>query len=276
MTISILAITAQPILIAFGILAAVGALLGVMLAVASKVFHVDTDERVELIKDCLPGANCGGCGYAGCGALAEAIAKGEAKTSACSAGGQKAAEKIAEIMGQKAEAVVRMRAQVMCSGSRDKAKQKYLYEGLEDCRAAIRVGGGDKICPNGCVGHGTCAAACAFGAIKVVDGVAVVDYEKCTGCGACATACPKAIIRLVPFDAEYWVGCMSVDKGAITRSYCDVGCISCKICEKNCTSGAIAVVGGVARIDYAKCTGCGVCYEKCPRHIIFCGKTQKI
>ena len=110
----------------------------------------------------------------------------------------------------------------------------------------------------------------------MIDGVAVVDYEKCTGCGMCASACPKAIIRLVPYDSETWVGCSSVDKGAITRTYCDIGCISCKICEKNCPNGAVKVVGGVARIDYDLCTTCGICVSKCPRHIIFHGKDQKL
>lgn len=270
------AIAWKPILIAFAVLAAIGALLGLMLAVASKVFYVETDERVEAIKECLPGANCGGCGYAGCGALAEAIVKGNAKSTACGAGGPKVAKKIAAIMGEESVDFVGVRAQVMCSGCSEKVKLKYHYEGLEDCRSAIRQGGGDKLCPNGCIGHGTCVKACVFDAIHVIDGVAVVDYEKCTGCGKCAEACPKSIIKLVPFKADVWVGCSSTDKGALTRTYCEVGCIGCKICEKNCPTGAVKVENGLARIDYDICTQCGICYEKCPRHIIFSGKEQKL
>ena len=264
------------VIFAIVVLGVLGALFGLVLAIASKIFEVKKDPREEAILGCLAGANCGGCGYPGCAGCAAAIVAGNAPVNACPPAGAEAAAKIAEIMGQAPEEYVRMRAQVFCSGSKAHAKRKYEYEGLEDCRAAIRVGGGDKVCPNGCVGHGTCVKACAFDAIHVIDGVAVVDYEKCTGCGMCAAACPKSIIRLVPYDSEVWVGCSSVDKGAITRTYCDIGCISCKICEKNCPTGAVKVAGGVARIDYEICTSCGVCAEKCPRHIIFMGKEQSL
>ena len=270
------AISIKPILIAFAVLAAIGALLGLVLAIASRVFYVKVDERVEQITECLPGANCGGCGYAGCAALADAIVKGEAKTTACGAGGPKVARKIAAIMGEESVDFVGVRAQVLCSGCSEKVKLKYRYEGLEDCRSAIRQGGGDKLCPSGCIGHGTCVKACVFDAIHVIDGVAVVDYDKCTGCGKCAEACPKSIIRLVPFKADIWVGCSSHDKGVVTKSYCEVGCIGCKICEKNCPTGAVKVENGLASIDYDKCDHCGICYEKCPRHVIFSGKTQTI
>lgn len=266
----------SPVLTAFLVLAAVGAILGVMLAAASRIFAVKTDERCEKIQALLPGANCGGCGYAGCGALAEAIVRGEAPTSACKAGGPETSEKIAAVMGKKPEAFVRMRAQVMCSGSRGKTKRLYEYQGLEDCSAALRAGGGDKACPYGCIGHGSCATACAFGAISLVDGVAAVDPDKCRGCGTCVSACPKGIIKLIPFDAVYWVGCMSEDKGAQTRTYCEAGCIACRICEKNCPTGAISVVGGRAQIDYGKCDACGVCYEKCPRKIIVTSRERVI
>lgn len=250
-----------------------GGVFGLLLAIASKAFAVKVDERIPEICDALPGANCGGCGFAGCSALAEAIVKGEAKTNACVVGGAEAAEKISEIMGCKAEAAVRRRAQVMCSGSGERAKKKYLYNGAPDCIAATKLGGGDKLCPNGCIGLGTCTKVCAFGAIKIVDGIAKVDDAICGGCGQCAEACPKHIIKLVPYDAPYRVACMSVDKGPVTKSYCEVGCISCRICEKNCPAGAITVNDFVASIAYDKCTGCGVCAEKCPRKIIHLDKS---
>lgn len=248
--------------------AVLGGAIGLLLALASKAFAVPVDERAEKITEVLPGANCGGCGYSGCAALAEAISKGEAKPGACTVGGDEVARKTAEIMGIKAEKSVRMRAQVMCSGTPSVAKKKYDYDGIKDCTAAVQLGGGSKLCPNGCIGLGTCASKCPFGAIKVKDGVASVDYNKCKGCGVCVASCPKHIIKLVPFESKVWVGCMSVDKGAVTRSYCDVGCISCKLCEKTCKYGAISVNGFVASIDYDKCVGCGECAAKCPRKII--------
>ena len=259
-----------PVLIFIGL----GLLMGALLALASKLFAVKKDEKAEAIKECLPGANCGGCGYSGCEAYAAAVSAGEAPVNKCSVGGAEAASKIAQIMGVDAGAQVRMRAQVMCSGTGEYAKKKYIYEGIDDCVAASKIGGGDKLCKNGCIGLGTCVRACPFDAIVVEDGVAAVDYSKCKGCGICVSACPKGIIKLIPFDAKHWVGCMSVDDGKNTRKVCDVGCISCKICQKNCPAGAINVDNFVASIDYDKCTGCDICTDKCPRHIIWSGEVQ--
>lgn len=256
--------------------AVLGAAMGLLLAIASKIFFVKTEEKVAEISELLPGANCGGCGYAGCSALAEAIANGEAKTSACVAGDEMLAAKLAEIMGVPAEKPIRMRAQVMCSGTSEYAKKKYIYKGAKDCFAASKMSGGDKLCPNGCTGLGTCVKACKFDAINIVNGVAVVDYEKCQACGRCVEACPKQIIRLIPYESKHWVGCMSVDKGAVTRAYCSVGCISCHLCEKACKHDAIHVSGGVASIDYEKCVECGDCVAKCPRKIIWSDRTQRV
>lgn len=257
------------IIIAFAVFFALGAVIGVLLAVASKVFKVESDERIEKVRECLPGANCGGCGFAGCSTLAEAIVKGEASPTSCTVASDGVGEKIAEIMGVKAEKSVRMRAQVMCSGTDECSLRKLDYVGVSDCRAAAALGGGDKYCANGCIGLGTCAAACPFHAISIENGVAKVDYIKCRGCGVCVASCPKKIIELIPFDARHWVGCKSSALGPETRKNCKVGCIGCGICQKNCPEGAIAVVDHVAKIDYSKCTSCDTCTSKCPRKVIW-------
>lgn len=171
----------KAILIPVGIFAAMGLFFGVALAIASRVFAVKQDERIPKVLECLPGANCGGCGYSGCAALAEAIVAGDAKPTACSVGSAATAKAIGAVMGVEVGEAVRMRAQVMCSGTAELAMKKYVYTGARDCIAAARLGGGDKLCPNGCIGLGTCVSRCPFEAISVVDGVAVVDYRKCAG-----------------------------------------------------------------------------------------------
>ncbi len=251
-----------------------GAAMGILLAAASRIFAVKKDERAEEILACLPGANCGGCGYTGCAAYAKAVSEGSAPANACTVGGAEAAQKIGAIMGVEVGSMEKMRAQVMCSGTSEFAKKKYIYEGVPDCVAASKIGGSDKICPNGCIGLGTCVAACPVQAIQVEKGVAAVDYSKCIGCGVCTHVCPRGIIQLIPFGAKHWVGCKSEDLGKNVRKYCDVGCIACKLCVKNCPENAIAIENNLAVIDYSKCTGCDKCVSKCPRKIIWSGETQ--
>lgn len=261
------------IFLAFAWFAFLGLFFGLMLAIASRVFAVENDERVDKIIELLPGANCGGCGYPGCASLADAILKGNAKVNACTVCEQSAIDQISKVMGSEIpDKKEKKRAQVMCAGTKEAAKRKYIYEGYSDCVAAARLGGGDKMCPSGCLGYGTCVSACAFGAISVSNGLAKVDAGKCTGCGVCAQVCPKGVIKLIPYDCMYWVGCLSNDDGKTKAGYCGVGCIGCRICEKNCPSGAITVNNFVASIDYEKCTECGICAEKCPRKIIFSRK----
>jgi electron transport complex protein RnfB len=263
------------IVVALVCFACISGILGIILALASKIFAVKTDERIEKLIDLLPGANCGGCGYTGCAALAQAIVEGKAEVNACHSVSDENLAKMAEIMGVEASHGKRYRAQVMCSGTHELAKKKYIYEGIADCEAANKLSGGDKLCPYGCIGLGTCASACKFDAIQIINGVAAVDYDKCRACGACVAACPKGIIKLIPYDAKHWVGCRSEDKGPVTRKVCDVGCIGCKICEKNCPTGAIKVTDFVAEIDYEKCIGCGECEKNCPRKIIWSDNSQK-
>lgn len=256
------------VIIPVAVFIVLGILMGGALYIASKVFAVETDERTAKIIDALPGANCGGCGYAGCAALAEAIVKGEAEVSACPVGGAASAASISDIMGVEFAEKVKLRACIMCFGKTQYVQKKYIYNGISDCVAASKLGGGDKLCPSGCIGLGNCVNKCKFDAISIVDGIAVVDDKKCTGCGECLKACPKSLIKLISSDSKCFVGCMSCDNRKVTSKYCDVGCIGCRICEKNCSYGAVKVNGFIASIDNEKCIGCGVCAEKCPRGII--------
>lgn len=257
------------VLYAFAVLGGLGLLFGLVLAVASKVFHVEEDPRVAEVTACLNGANCGACGYAGCSAYAAALVKGEAPGGRCAPAGAEGAAKIAAILGEEPAEFVRMVAFVRCSGG-DKAHNKYRYDGVKDCAlAAASIGGGPCSCVNGCLGFGNCIKACPFGGIRIVNGVAKVDHDKCQGCGACAAACPKDLIELIPFTARGTIACNNTDKGGITRKLCESGCLGCHICEKNCPQNAVHIINNHSVKDFSKCQNCGICAEKCPRKLIY-------
>ncbi len=258
------------------ILAVMGAIFGVVLSIASKVFAVKVDEKVMAVRDVLPGANCGACGFPGCDGLAEAIAKGEAPVTACAIGGKAVAENVADVMGVNAADMTREVAHVICSGNCEKSKNKYEYNGLVDCRLISDFQKGSKACEYGCLGGGTCVSVCEFDAIHIVDGVAVVDKEKCVSCKKCIEICPKNVIDLIPYDSKTVVNCNSNDAGKIVRQNCEVGCISCGLCEKNCPKDAIHVENGLAKIDYEKCINCGICVSKCPTGAIFCEYPERV
>lgn len=246
-----------------------GIVIAVLLEIAGEKFKVETDERETAVREALPGNNCGGCGYPGCDGLAAAIVKGEAPASGCPVGGGTVAAAIAQIMGTKAEAGRRMVAVVRCAGTCEKAGKQYEYIGPESCKLAQNnPGGGARACAFGCTGFGDCKAACPFGAIEIIDGIAVVDRARCKACGKCVAVCPKQLIELVPCDAEHVVLCSSKEKGVEVKKVCQAGCIGCGLCARVCPEGAIEVTDNVAHIDYEKCTGCGACREKCPMKII--------
>lgn len=246
-----------------------GLVFGAGLGFAGKIFAVEEDPKLGAILEVLPGANCGGCGFPGCGGLASAIVAGTAPVNGCPVGGAAVAAKVGEIMGVAAADGEPTAAVVKCNGNCNTAKNKYDYFGMDDCVMANQLaGGGAKSCAYGCLGLGSCKKACAFGAIEIIDGVAVVDKEKCVSCGKCVSACPKHIIELLPAKKKVKVQCSSKDAGKTVMQNCSVGCIACKICEKNCPFDAIHVVDNLAVIDYDKCKNCGICANKCPKNVI--------
>lgn len=248
----------------------VGLLLGLFLGVASEKFAVKMDERESEIREALPGNNCGGCGYAGCDALAKAIASGEAKVDACPVGGAPVGAKIAAIMGVEAAPEEEKKvAFVHCSGTCDKTKRVYNYYGISDCsELSVLPNRGEKACQYACMGYGSCVKACQFGAMQVIDGVATVDKSKCVGCGACVSACPNGLIELVPAAKRHLVKCSSHMKGKQVKDACSAGCIGCTMCTRVCPSAAIHMENDLAVMDYAKCTDCGLCAQKCPSKVI--------
>ena len=235
------------IIAAIAVLGALGALFGLILSVASKIFEVKKDPREEAILSHLAGANCGGCGYPGCAGCAAAIA---------------------EIMGMAAPSGERQVAFVRCNGG-EAAKKRFEYVGVQDCLSATKVAAGPLECRFGCLGFGSCVNACQFGAMSIgPNGTAVVDPEKCTNCGACMKACPRGLITSVPASKKVHVACANLDKGKAAMSVCGNSCIGCGLCEKECKKDAIHVVNGVAVIDYDKCVGCKLCTKVCPRDAI--------
>ena len=257
------------LIMAAGVIGAIGIVIGVLLGIASEKFKVEVDEREILVRAELPGNNCGGCGFPGCDGLANAIAAGTAAVNACPVGGAAVAEKIAAIMGVEAGGADKKVAFVKCKGTCDKTRVQYNYFGMDDCRKiAVVPGAGEKACTYRCMGYGSCVKACDFDAIHVIDGVAVVDKEKCVACGKCAAVCPNHLIELVPYSAEHLVQCSSHDKGKDVKAKCDNGCIGCTLCLKQCEFDAIHMDNNVAVIDYEKCTNCGKCAAKCPAKVI--------
>lgn len=237
------------------------------LSYLGKKLAVNRDERIDKVRDCLSGANCGACGYPGCDGFATALVEGKADLSSCNATSKEKKDEIAAILGT-TNTGVPTRVVVCCSGGNE-AKDKYDYIGYGDCRSMELLSGGRKQCAWGCLGMGSCVDACHDHAVGVNSkGYSEVSQKKCIKCGRCIAACPKKIIKRIPESAKYFVACSNHQKGKEVREICNKGCIACGLCAKQCEAGAITIVDNLAVIDYSKCTNCGRCAEKCPQHCI--------
>lgn len=252
------------ILIAFLVMLAVAVILGVAITVFSHFFSVPENPTKKIIRDCLPGINCGACGFKGCDDYAAALAEGGVKPNLCIPGAQGVADKIGEILGVEAEPFKDVVAFVSCNGTCDATFNTSDYDGVKSCYAASMVFGGTNSCKFGCLGYGDCANVCPSDAICIADGIAHVNTARCVGCGLCSNTCPKRIIKMVPQETSTVVMCSNTQKGADARKACKNACIACKKCEKTCPNGAIAVINNLAVIDYEKCTNCGACVKVCP------------
>ncbi len=255
------------VLLSIIVIAGFGLVAGVVLAVASKYLSVPEDPRIEAITALLPGVNCGGCGLAGCADYANAIVTKNMAVNLCGPGGAECAKNIAAYLGVTTETTAPKTALVHCRGDRTHAKQKFLYNGIADCAAAAAMAGGDKACPYGCLGYGSCARVCPTRAIEVIDGVAVVHAERCIACGRCIATCPRQIIHMVPAEPTLRVFCSSKDKGPVVKHYCKVGCIGCRICTK-AAGEAFVVNGFLATRNYAHPCSSDEAAEKCPAKCI--------
>jgi len=265
------------ILLAAGTMLVLATFMAYVLGWANRTFHVEVDPRVESVNEVLPGANCGGCGYVGCAEYAEAVAAGRCGPDLCTVGGQSCAQEIAKILGLELEQTWPYRPAVHCGATYRQRLKRNEYRGEQTCITANLVAGVQG-CTYGCLGLGDCKDACQFDAIRIIDGLATVDYDKCVGCGACARACPRNIISMVPFKSERMlvVTCSNKDFGKDVRAVCKVGCLGCGACAR--LSDIFAVKDNISRIDYdkydpARMEGVNVVLEKCPmKRIVYVGK----
>jgi len=251
---------------------AIAFVLGTALGFFKDFFAVPQDPLVGKIREALPGANCGACGFPGCENYAVAIASGNAGISSCSVGGSGVVEKLAQLTGKAGEAVKPTAAVLCCQGSFLHTPQKGIYTGIKNCRGAKLATGGTKFCSFGCLGFGDCVKVCKFDAISmdVKKGLPVIDLAKCTGCGMCITECPQAIIKSVARDQKgVMVLCSnrSLNRQQVAKS-CKISCIKCGQCVKQCPQQCIDLSANIPVVDLAKCTSCGTCVEKCPTKVM--------
>lgn len=272
----------EAVLITIAVLASLGCVAALILYFVSQKFKVYEDPKIGEVEEVLPGANCGGCGYAGCHAMAEALAKADDISGMlCPVGGSAVMCQVAQILGKTVAESAPKLAVVRCSGCTvgegAKRKKTLNYDGAKSCAIASTHFAGDTGCSYGCLGLGDCVRVCQFDAIRInpETGLAEVDDAKCVACGACAKACPKQVIeirykgRVVKDNARrVWVGCVNKDKGAVSMKACKASCIGCGKCQKVCKFDAIKVENNLCYIDPEKCKACGMCMNECPTKAI--------
>lgn len=252
------------------ILTCLGLLLAVLLYLLAKKFKVDEDPRIDDVEKTMPGANCGGCGFAGCRAFAEAAVKSDTLDGIfCPVGGNDVMKKVATILGREVKDKAPMVAVVRCNGTCEFRLRTNVYDGVSSCKVKAALYAGDTACAYGCLGCGDCVSACEFGALSMdpETGLPVVDESKCISCGACVKACPKNLIELRakgPRGMRVYVSCMNHDKGPVAKKACAASCIGCGLCVKTCTHNAISLTDNLAYIDFEKCKLCRECEAVCP------------
>ena len=244
---------------------AIGLVCAVVLVIASIFMSVRENEKEKKIREFLPGVNCGACGYSGCDAYAKALAEdGDVKVNLCTPGGRKVSAKLSAFLGVENQVTVEKVATVRCCGDCTTTEKKALYSGVDTCKAAKMIHGGDGMCTYGCLGRGDCVRACPHDAICMENGIARVDFRKCIGCGVCVKSCPNFLIHMMPDVKRQVIACHNKQKGALARKLCSNACISCGKCVKTCPEGAVRLNNNCATIDYDKCTACGECAKVCP------------
>jgi Na+-translocating ferredoxin:NAD+ oxidoreductase subunit B len=255
-------------------LALLGLVSAVVLYFVAQKFMVYEDPRIDTVTESLPGANCGGCGYAGCRNFAEAVVNAEDSSKLfCPVGGNTVMGELAKILGREAIKKDPLVAVIRCNGTPLHRAKINNYDGAASCVIEHALYTGETGCPNGCLGQGDCVFVCKFDAIFMNPdtGLPEVNDEKCTSCGACVKACPRSIIELRKKqnkDRKIFVSCVNEEKGGIAKKYCKVACIGCEKCFKICPHEAITINKNLAFIDSAKCKLCRKCVTECPTNSI--------
>lgn len=267
------------VLILFGL----GLVAAALLAVASRVFHVEEDPRIEAVLEALPGANCGGCGYAGCEGYATAVVRNPSvEAGLCVAGGAEVSIAVGDLTGKVVAASEPLRSFRRCQKIEGRVSLRYEYQGMPSCAAATLLIGGTDLCTYSCLGYGDCVKVCPFNAMVVEDRLVRIVPSRCTGCGMCTKVCPRGILELIPVRSRVMAYCATRDKLRAVMEICDAGCINCGKCVKTCPAGAVTSVRDRVEIDHMRCLSygpeCGeACMESCPRGILrpFCENRRK-